>query len=79
MHTRVLHIGRKWQRANNHMDCRHCPECGGTVNGQAAQNKHRDWHEQLAEILDTLGQVPDEPEPVPWTAAVGELEADSGA
>lgn len=84
--TRVIH-DRKWRRANNHMDARHCPHCGATVHGRAGQQAHQEWHEtdweffgDLKELLTELRKrtgIAEEDVEVPWkwTAVVGGQEA----
>lgn len=76
MHYRVIHHGRKWPRARNHMDARRCPDCACTVNDNEGQAAHARWHQELAEVLDSISQRagtdPDDGPPAPWTAAIGE-------
>lgn len=76
MQFRIIHHGRKWRRVDNHLDCRHCPECGCTVNGNHGQHAHRDWHAELAEVLNALSEragIEQETSPA-WTAAVDERD-----
>lgn len=79
MRFRIIHYGRKWRRADNHMDCRHCPDCGCTVNGSYGQNAHEQWHGELAELLESLSERAGiEPDQGPaWTAVLDESEPEA--
>jgi hypothetical protein len=77
---KVLHY-RRWRQVNNHMDCRHCPECGATVNGTHGQHAHQKWHDELAGLLDDLSEragLDAEDDGTPWTAVVDDGQAETG-
>lgn len=75
--TRVIHAGRKWQRASNHMDARHCPHCGASVHGKDGQDAHETHHleqieheERLAATIEELCKrvgITEEMVDLPWT------------
>lgn len=76
---KVIHH-RKWRRVNNHLDCRHCPECGATVNGGYGQREHQQWHVDLAGLLDNLSEragIDTEQAGTPWTAVVDDGQAET--
>jgi hypothetical protein len=84
--TKVVFRDRRWRRANNHLDARHCPECGATVHGNYGQSEHQQFHENLESVLGRFtevigllsGQLQDAGQGIPWTAVVDgsdELEA----
>ena len=82
MHTSILHWDRRWPRVGNHMDARHCPDCGATVHGKHGQHEHQQWHADQAELYEQLGRVMVERDfllgiteervqvPVRWTATI---------
>ena len=82
MHVSIIHWDRRWGRVNNHMDARHCPDCGVTVHGQQGQRAHQQWHydeserwEQLdttlADLCNRTGITEERVEvPVRWTATI---------
>lgn len=79
MRFQVVHHGRKWTQVNNHLDNRHCPDCGASVSGNHGQSVHQKWHLDLADLLEDLSERVgaaslDDREPVPWTAAVDETD-----
>lgn len=85
MRFKVVHHGRKWPQVNNHLDNRHCPDCGASVSGNHGQSVHQRWHLELADLLEDLseraGAGPVESQEPPWTAVVDEAsdqEAISG-
>lgn len=56
---------------------RQCAECGALVLDFHAQEEHAEWHEQLAELIATGGQLKDKLREVPWTAVTELREDDS--
>ena len=77
MHVRIIHMDRRWDRAQNHMDARHCPDCGATVHGKRGQQAHAQWHIELDEHLSALSArtgITEEQVEIParWTATVME-------
>jgi hypothetical protein len=70
MYFRIVHHGRKWPLVANHLDARHCPECGASVHGNHGQHEHRAWHDTQQELLVMLCQrtgITEEMVDVPWS------------
>lgn len=88
MMHKFVYIDRRWRKAQNHMDARHCPDCGATVHGRHGQNTHRNHHaaeeeyrERVEHLLTELSKragITEEDVELPWTwtAVVEDTEAE---
>lgn len=82
MRFRVVHIGKRWERALPHFDVRVCPYCAALVWKEHGQAKHLRDHEEMwaffQMLVDRLGIDEDTLENWEWTAEVndGDLAID---